>query len=119
MRHQTEVARRVLVAEGGDGRRHVHHAGNHAARCLREHAVLQHLVLAVLRHAHVDVQTAARLTRGNLRSERHVVALLVGQVADDPLGQHQLVGSLLHRHGQELYLVLLVGLAVEREVTHL
>ena len=119
MGHQAEVAHGVLVAEGGDGGCQVHHAGNHPAGTLREHAAGQHLVLAVLHHAHVDVQARASLARGNLRGEGDVVAQLIAQVADNPLGQHQLVGSLLHGHGQELYLVLLVVLAVEREVAHL
>ena len=57
MGHQAEVTHRILIAKGRDGRCEVHHAGNHATGALREHALMQHLILPVLHHAHVDMQT--------------------------------------------------------------
>ena len=64
MWHEAEVARRILVAEGGDARCQVHHAGNHAQgvvgeRCaeLRARLIGEHHVATVLRDAHVDMQT--------------------------------------------------------------
>ena len=119
MGHETEVAGGVLVAEGGDGGCEVHHAGNHAAGALGELAVGEHLVAAVLHHAHVDVEPGAGLAGGDLGGEGDVVAQLVAEVADDPLGYHELVGGLLDGHGEELDLVLLVVLALEAEVADL
>ncbi len=56
MGHKTEIAGRIFVAKGGDGRRKVHHTCYHFTGSLRQHAVGQHLVLAVLHHPHVDMQ---------------------------------------------------------------
>ncbi len=118
--HQAEVGSGVGVAEGGDGGGQLHHAGNGAAGSAGQHAgIVQHTVLSVLDDAHVDVQARAGLSGGNLRGEGDVVAHLIGQVADNPLGNHQLVGRVLGLHGQELNLVLLVNHAVDGEVAHL
>ena len=106
MGHQAEIARGVLVAEGRDSGCQVHHTGNHTTGRLREHTIGKHLILAVLHHPHVDMQTRASLAGGNLRGEGHVVAHLIAQVTYNPFRQHQLVGSLFYGHGQELYLVL-------------
>ena len=56
MGHETEIAGRILIAKGGDGRRKIHHACYHLTGSLRQYAVGQHLVLAVLHHPHVDMQ---------------------------------------------------------------
>ena len=55
MGHQAEIARGVLVAEGRDSGCQVHHTSNHLTGILAEHAISQHLVLAVLHDAHVDM----------------------------------------------------------------
>ena len=65
------------------------------------------------------VQTRASLAGSNLRCEGYVVVVFVCQVADNPLGNHQLIGRIGGLHGQELNLVLLVRHAIEREVAHL
>ena len=67
----------------------------------------------------MDVQARTCLAHGNLGGKSHVQPHLVCQVADDPLGQRQLVGGLLGRHGQELNLVLLIDGAVLHKVAHL
>ena len=45
--------------------------------------------------------------------------MLIGEVADNPLRYHELVGSLAGIHGEELNLVLLVNHAINGEITHL
>ena len=65
------------------------------------------------------MQTRTSLSGGNLGSEGNVVAQFVCQVADNPLGYHQLVGCILGAYGQKLYLVLFVDHAVNGEVAHL
>ena len=65
------------------------------------------------------MHAAAGLADDDLRRECDVVALLVAEVADDPLGHEQLVGALICWHGEELDLVLLIAEAVLGEVAHL
>ena len=59
------------------------------------------------------MQTRTSLASGDLWCKGDVVAQLIAKVADDPLCQHQLIGSLLNRYRQELDFILLVVLAVE------
>lgn len=54
-----------------------------------------------------------------LRGKGHVKTLFSAQCADNPFGNHQMVGSLDCRHGEEFYLILLVDLTVYGEVPHL
>ena len=65
------------------------------------------------------MQARASLSGSNLGSKSDIVPMLVGKVADDPLGNHQLVGSILGIHGEELNLVLLIDHAINGKVTHL
>ena len=118
VRHEAQVRSRVLVAERGDGRGELHHAGDGAACGFADDAVLEHLVVAVLHDAHVDVQARTRLAHSNLRGECHVEAHLGAEIADHPLGDGELVGGIFGRAGEELDFVLLVELAVLREVAH-
>ena len=67
----------------------------------------------------MDVQTRASLSRSYFWSEGYLESHLVGEVADDPFGKHQLVGCLLCPYWQKFYLILLIHLAVEDEVAHL
>ncbi len=117
--NEPEVARRIGVAERGDRRRELHHAGDSALRGVGDAPVLEHLVHAVLHEAHVDVEPRPRLADGDLRGERHVVAVLRAEVADHPLRDHELVRGLLRGAGQELDLVLLVDETVLGEVADL
>ena len=126
MGHEAEITRRILVAEGRDARCEFHHTGNHLQRLVGEGSAemmlrlrRNHLVLAVFRQAHVNVQTAASLARRDFRCEGHVQTLEPRQIANHPLGNHQLVGGVAHGHGQELNLVLLVAKAVLHEVSNL
>ena len=119
VRHQTEVARRVHVAERRDGGRELHHSGDCALCAVGDLTALEHLVLSVLHEAHVDVETGTRLTDGDLRRECDVVAILGSEIADHPLRDCQLVGCVFGCAGEELDLVLLVEPAVLREVADL
>jgi len=76
MRYKAEIAGGVLVAKGGDGRCQVYHARNHLTGSLAEHTIGEHLVLAVLHHAHVDMQARAGLARGNLRRKGDITYLI-------------------------------------------
>ena len=67
----------------------------------------------------MDMQPAARLADGDLRGERNAHTVFIGQRADDPLRDEQLVGGRLKVRGQELDLVLLVHPLALREVAHL
>ena len=65
------------------------------------------------------MQTRTCLAGGNLGSKCDVVSQFVCQIADNPLGYHQLVGCILGTYGQELYLVLLVDHSIDSEVAYL
>ena len=119
VRYEAEVARRVHIAERRDGRSELHHACDRALGAVGDLAALEHLVLAVLHQAHVDVQSGAGLADGDLRGERNVVAVLGAEVADHPLRDRQLVGGIFGGAGEELDLVLLIELTVLREVADL
>ena len=119
VRYEAEVARRVHIAERRDGRSELHHACDRALGAVGDLAALEHLVLAVLHQAHVDVQSGAGLADGDLRGKRNVVAVLGAEVADHPLRDRQLVGGIFGGAGEELDLVLLIELAVLREVADL
>ena len=67
----------------------------------------------------MDMEARARLARSNLGREGDVEAVAVGEIADNPLRDDELVGSICRSHRQELNLVLLVYHAVDGEVTHL
>ena len=77
MRHQTEVGGGVGIAEGRDRGGQEHHTGDSLASGLRELPVGEHLVLALLHDAHVDMQTRSCLAHGDLRSEGNIVAILM------------------------------------------
>ena len=65
------------------------------------------------------MQARTGLSGGNLGSEGHIIAILESKVADNPLCNHQLVGSLTGRDWQELNLVLLIHHVVNSKVTNL
>ena len=76
MGNQTEVAGRILITKSGNRRCQHHHTSNHLTGSLAQYTILQHLVLAVLQHTHVDMQTRASLTCGNLRSKGYIITQL-------------------------------------------
>lgn len=108
MGNQAEVRGRDAVAEGRDRVRGVEDAGDHLPGHGAELAVLDHQVPAVLLDEHVEVHAAARLADGDLRGIADVDAVAVAEHAQDPLRQDDLLDRLLHRHREELDLVLLV-----------
>ena len=59
------------------------------------------------------------LAHGNLGGERKSYAILVSQLTHHPLGNNQLISGILYIGRQELYLVLLIYLAILGKVTHL
>ena len=65
------------------------------------------------------METAACLAARNLGSEGHIETVLVGKVTDDPFGEDELVGCILHVGHQKFNLILLINLIVEGEVAHL
>ena len=119
MRNEAEVRGRVGVAERGNRRCERHHAGDGPACGFRQFAVgIEHHVLAVLHDAHVDMESRTCLAFGDFWSEAGIEAVFVGEVANHPFGQHQLVGCVFHVGGEELDFVLLVDAAVEAEIAH-
>ena len=64
----------------------------------------------------MDVHAGSRLARRDLRRECDVVSILEGEIADDPLGDGELVGGIFRRTWEEFDFILLVGHAVKREV---
>ena len=69
--------------------------------------------------AGMEMQSASGLALSDLRSECDVKAVLPCQGAENPLGHHELVSCRLDGRYEELYLVLLVHLAVQSEVADL
>ena len=65
------------------------------------------------------VQTRTSLTCSNLWCKCDVVAILVCEVADDPLRYHELVCGILCVYRKEFDLILFVYLAVDSEVSYL
>ena len=65
------------------------------------------------------MHAAARLAHGNLGGEGDGDAVLVAQCAHNPFGNHQLVGGIFQRSGQELDFVLLIHQVVHAEIAHL
>ena len=119
MRHKAEIRSRILVAEGCQGRSQIHQAGNHSTRIVAQFSrIVEHEVLAVARDTHVNMEAGARFSGGDFRCKRHVEPFFVSQIADDPFGNHQLVGGFTHRHRQKFDLVLLVDQTVLREIAH-
>lgn len=59
-----------------------------------EMAVLGHHVLTVFHYLEVDMKSASRFACGDLGGEGHVVPFLRSERADDPFGDHKIVGSL-------------------------
>ena len=119
MGHQTEIRCRVGVAEGGERTSEVEYASYGLVSHFGEAVVADVHVLAVLDDAGVDVHAAARLADGDFRGEGDGDAVFVTQLAHNPLGDDELVGSVLEGGGQKLNLVLLVHGVADGEVAHL
>ena len=64
----------------------------------------------------MDVHAGARLARRDFRGECDIVAVLEGEVSDDPFGDGELVGGVFRGAREEFDFVLLVGHAVKREI---
>ena len=119
MGHQAQIGGGHLVAHGGDGRGVFQDAGDGAAGNVADAAVGDHEVAAILHDLEVDVEAGAGLAGGDLGREGDIIAELCAEGADNPLGDHEVVGGLHGGDGQELDLVLLEDLAVGGEVADL
>ena len=110
---ETEVGGRDGVPEGRQGVGGVEDAGDHLPGERAQPALLDRQVPTVLLDKHVEVHPAPGLADGDLRGEADLDAVPVAEHPQDPLRDDQLLDRLLHRHRQELDLVLLVvGVAV-------
>ena len=119
MRHEAEIRRRGLVAEGGNRRRQLHQSGNRAASDVAECTVgVHHHALALTHHTHVYVHTRTCLAGGDFRGKRHGEPAALRFLANNPLGKHQLVGCVLGINRKEFYFVLLVEMSVVGECAH-
>ena len=119
MRHQPHKRKWMRVAECGQRGTCHHESGYGLLADVGEFASLHHAGLAVLGELAVHVHSASGLAGSDLGRESEVYAVFVCNLAHRPLGNHQLVCSLLYVDGQELYLVLLVVFSVSAEVAHL
>ena len=86
---------------------------------LRQARSGRELVDTVLDEAGVEVHARPGLTDRDLRRERDVNAVGVGDFAQHPLGEHHLVGGIQGVHGQEFNLLLNHLTAAGHEVTDL
>ena len=118
MGNKAEVGGGVGVAEGRKRRSTGHIAGDGVLGNGVEFALGHHLVLAAFDNTGVDMETAAGLAAGDFGSEGYIKAVLVGEVADDPFGENELICSILHIGDEELYFILLINLVAEGEVAH-
>ena len=119
MRHQTEIAGGIGIAEGRERTGQAQDTG-HSLQGHLAQTVLTHVhVLAIQRDAGVDMHTATSLADGNLGGEGDGDAILVAQLTHHPLGNHQLIGGSLKACGEKLYLVLLIHQVAMCEVAHL
>ena len=119
MGNKAEIGSGVRIAESGNGRSQFHHSRNSLTGGLGQGTIFQHDILPVFHHTHVDMQSRTCLSCCNFGSKGHIISQLVGKVADNPFGYHQLVGSLLHINRQEFNLVLLIDVAIQCKVSHL
>ena len=119
MRNKAEVSHRVLVAKGSNAVCKLHQSGDSRACRVAKLAVFYHHALAVLHQAHVHMHARTGLTSGNFRCEGNVHTHLIGQVANNPLGNHQLISGFFYGYGQEFNFVLLVNQSVLAKITHL
>ncbi len=121
MRNESEIRCRIHISKSRESRSECHKAGYRGA-CLRAEPVAvgsQHHTVSVFIHKpHVYVQTGAGFAGCDFRSEGYVEAFLCSKIANDPLREHKLIGSLAGIDRQEFYFILLIYFAVESEIAH-
>ena len=64
------------------------------------------------------MQARPCLTSCNFRSKGHIISISVSQITNHPFGNHQLICRLRYRNRQELNLILLINIAIQRKITH-
>ncbi|OQA30274.1 MAG: hypothetical protein BWY56_02538 [Acidobacteria bacterium ADurb.Bin340] len=106
MRDQAQEGGGHGVAEGREGFGTHQVARDHLPGGFGEPLLVGHQVPAVLHQTGVEVHAAARVAHDDLGGVAHLQAVLVGHLAERPLGRHQLVGRVLDGHRQELDLLL-------------
>ena len=119
MRHETEIGGGIFVAESREGGGEIHQAGDETTGIVAQFAgVVEHEVVAVAGDAHVDMESRTGLAGGDFRGEGDIETFFVGEVADDPLRNDELVGGFADGNGEKLNLVLLIDQTVLREIAH-
>ena len=120
VRHETEIGRwgfllPKAVRAGGE----IHQAGDETTGVVAQFAgVVEHEVIAVAGDAHVHMESRTGLAGGDLRGEGDIEPFFVGEVANDPLRNDELVGGFADGNGEKLNLVLLIYQPILREITH-
>ena len=118
MRHQPEIRSRIGVSESGERRGKFKITGNGFFGCVAEFAIFYHLVFAVFHQFGVNVQAASGFANGNFWGKSHGNPIFVGQRAQYPFGNHQLIGGFLKIGGHKLNFVLLIQFSVLRKIAH-
>ena len=118
MRDKTEIRGRIFVTESRDTGCKLHHSGNHTTCIIAQTPVFHHHILAVFYHSHMDVETRTGFTCRNLWCESYVETVAISQIADDPFGNHQLIGRFLNFYGQEFDFILLINETVQCECSY-
>ena len=119
MRHEAQEGGGDRVAEGGEGSCMRQVTADDLQGRLRQARPGRELVDTVLNEAGVEVHARPGLTDRDLRRERDVNAVGVGDFAQHPLGEHHLVGGIEGVHGQEFDLLLDHLATVGHKVTDL
>ena len=118
VRNETEVGGGVGITKGGEGGGAGHIASDSILGDGIQFTLGHHLVFAVFDNTGMDVEATACLAARNLGSEGHIKTIMVGEVADNPFGENELVGSILHVGNQKFDFILFINLIIEGEVTH-
>ena len=66
----------------------------------------------------MDVKSRAGLPGGDFGSEGHIESFLISKIANDPLGNNQLVGCLTHGNGQEFDFSLFIDQIVLHKIAY-
>ncbi len=118
MRHETEIARRHFVTHSSDGIGILKYPDDCFLGYVTENAILNHHVFTILHHFEMDMQSATGFPFCYFGSESHIITLFHRKCADDPFGEHKVIGCQTCRHRKEFDLVLFEDLSIKGEITH-
>ena len=117
MRYEPQIGGRVGISECSQRRGQLHKTCNGAAGGAGYLSVaVQKHVFPVFHEPHVYMQARAGFPFGNFRGKAYLQPVFIGEVADNPFGQHDAVGGLLDVHRQEFDLILFPDLSAGPEV---